>query len=162
MTRRGLFAVVMALGLLLVACGGEEPAPETDAGAEETEAPEMEGETVVVTATEYEFDMPDEFPAGPVSFSLVNEGKEPHFLDMFLLVEDAPPLKEFLKLPFKKAKEYFGGPLEHLDTVPPGETSPETLDVELTPGRYVYVCFIETKDGTPHAFLGMAGEFQVQ
>ena len=162
MTRRVSLALVLALGLFFAACGGEDPAPDTEAGAEQTEAPDAEGETVVVTATEYEFDLPDSLPAGPTTFSLVNEGKEPHFIDIVKLTDDAPPVADLIKLPEKKVSKYFEGPPNHIDTVKPGGTSAETLEIELAAGRYGYVCFIEAKDGTPHAFLGMAGEFEVQ
>ncbi len=44
----------------------------------------------------------------------------------------------------------------------PGETAKERITGELTPGTYGYACFLETKDGTPNAFLGMAGTFVVE
>lgn len=56
---------------------------------------------------------------------------------------------------------YFEGRPNEIPTVKPGETSAET-EIDLVAGRYGYVCFIEAKDGTPHAFLGMSGEFVVQ
>lgn len=69
---------------------------------------------------------------------------------------------DLIKLPDKKVGHYFEGPPNHLPTVKPGKTGDKTLEMELEPGRYGYVCFIEAKDGTPHAFLGMAGEFVVR
>ncbi len=35
------------------------------------------------------------------------------------------------------------------------------FNTTLKPGRYGYVCFVETKEGKPHAFLGMTGELTV-
>jgi hypothetical protein len=35
------------------------------------------------------------------------------------------------------------------------------VDLDLTPGTYMAVCFIPTADGTPHALLGMITNFTV-
>ena len=161
MRRSAVFAAVIVLGLMSVACGDDDPAA-TEPGAEQTsEAPAETGGEVTITAVDYEFDLADSYAAGTTTFTLVNEGEEPHFIDIVPLVADAPPVEDLLKLPEKKVGEFFAGPPNHIKTVKPGETS-EPLEVELEPGRYGYVCFIEAKDGTPHAFLGMSGEFTVE
>ena len=161
MKRRAAFAAVIVLGLLFAGCGNDEPAATTEPGAEETTPGPAAGGEVLISAVEYEFDLADSYAAGTTTFTLVNNGKEPHFIDIIKLTDDAPSVPDLLELSEKKSEQYFGGPLNHIKTAKPGETS-KPLEVELEPGRYGYVCFIEAKDGTPHAFLGMAGEFTVE
>lgn len=170
MKRRAVFAAVLALGLLLVSCGDDEPTVEPVAGAtteapateEETpEAPATEGGTVEITAVDYAFNVPAELPAGPTTFILTNAGDEKHFMDIVQLIDDAPPVEELIKLPDNKVGKYFASGPNHIDTLKPGETS-EPLEIDLVSGaRYGYVCFFSTKGEKPHAFMGMHGEFTV-
>ncbi len=161
MQRRSVLAVVMVLGLLFAACGNDEPAATNEPGAEETTPAPAAGGDVLISAVEYEFDLADTYAAGATTFTLANNGEEPHFIDIVPLTDDAPPVADLLELPDKKVEPFFAGPPNHIKTVKPGETS-DPMEVELEPGRYGYVCFIEAKDGTPHAFLGMSGEFTVE
>ena len=164
MKRVSIFAVVLVLGLFLVACGEDEPT--TDAGGEtetETTQPsEPEASEILVTAVEYEFDLPDTLPAGTTTFTLQNDGEEPHFIEIVELTEDAPELEKLLKMGENEIGQYFVK--QHkIPTAKPGETAKKTAEIDLVTGaRYAYVCFIPTKDGTPHAFLGMTGEFTVE
>ena len=160
--RRALLAVLLVLGLFFAACGGDEPTAGTEPGADETsEAPAPVGGTVVVTATEYAFDLTAELPAGTTTFSLVNAGEEKHFIDIVPLTDDAPPVGDLIELPDNKVEKFFAGPPNHIATVPPGETSTKTLEIDLQAGRYGYVCFFSEKGEKPHALLGMFGEFTV-
>lgn len=152
-------ALLTIMGVLLLgACGND--AIDTS-GAEATSPSPAGPHSVVITASEYDFDLPGELPAGPTSFTLTNAGEEKHFIEIIQLTADALPLEELLKLKEDELGPYFVGQPNGIDTVQPGETS-EPLEIDLEPARYAYVCFIEAKDGTPHAFLGMAGEFEVK
>lgn len=157
-------ALLFVLALVFVGCGEEEPTTDTGAPADDSSAPADEGGgEVLITAVEYEFDLADSYPAGTTTFSLHNDGEEPHFIDIVELTDDAPGLQELLKMKEKEIGQYFVGQPKHIPTAKPGKTAKKSLDIDLTSGtRYAYVCFIETKDGTPHAFLGMAGEFTVE
>ena len=155
-------ALMLALSLLLTVACGDSDSPE--AGGQDDAATEAPGadhgdEPMTITATDYAFDLEASYPAGTHTFELANEGKELHFIEIVELKADAPSVEELIKI--KKADKYFVRSAGGTKPVKPGETSP-TFEAELTPGRYGYVCFIETKDGKPHAFLGMAGEFTVQ
>lgn len=170
MQRRVLIAMFMVLGLLFAACGDDGADTGTDAGAEEqagdvaaSEDDEAAaGGEVLITATEYEFDLPDTLPAGPTTFTLKNDGKEKHFIDIVKLTDDAPSVDKLIKMPERKIGRYFEGQPNHLPTVKPGETGEKTLEIDLeSGGRYGYVCFIAAKGEPPHAFLGMRGEFTV-
>lgn len=157
----GLLLALLTLGA--VACGDDEAAtPEPWAQAtdgEETPAELPASGTVEIHATEYAFDVPLTLPAGPTTFTLINTGAEKHFIEILELKADAPPASELVKI--RKADKYFVRRVGGTKPVAPGATS-EPFEGELTPGRYGYACFIETKDGKPHAFLGMVGEFTVQ
>ena len=173
MKRSAFIAMLMVLGLLFAACGEDTGDTGTDAGAQDqaedtgddaAEHNEVEGGEVLVTAVDYEFDLPDTLPAGTTTFTLKNDGKKPHFIDIVPLVDGAPPVDKLIKMPQKKAESFFAGPPNHLPVVKPGETGKKTLEIELESGaRYGYVCFISDGKGKPpHAFLGMAGEFSVE
>ena len=163
MRRLSLFAVVVLLALVFVACGDDEPTTNNDAGAEPTEAAEPEDSEVLITAVDYEFDLADSYAAGTTTFSLQNDGEEPHFIDIVEIKPDAPALDKLLKMPEKKVGRFFVGKPHHIPTAKPGKMAKKSIDIELESGaRYAYVCFIENKKGVPHAFLGMAGEFTVE
>jgi hypothetical protein len=157
---RTAFAVVSA-ALLLAACGGggttggdqsQDPAA--------SEAPAVGGE-LQFFGTEYAFSVEESAPAGETEVTLVNQGEEPHMLDLVPITEDAPPVEELIRLPEKKVEKFFEGPPIHFPPVKPGETS-KTKTVELRAGRYGYVCFFAKKGEKPHAFQGMFGELTVE
>ena len=165
--RAGALLLALMLALLLAACGSDDNG-DTDAGAEneETSAPaeteEPEAAALEVTAKEFEFDVPETLPAGETTFSFVNDGKQPHEFALVELSEDAPALDKLLKLPEKKAEGFFTEAGHAF--AKPGESQEEAFTVELASGaRYAYVCFVQDpKTKTPHAFLGMNGEFTVE
>lgn len=163
-----LLAALMALALL-GACGGGDDEGTTDTGAEETsedteETPAddaaAEG-TLEFAGTEYAFSAPPTAPAGPTSITLVNNGEEPHMIDLVPLAENAPSVEKLLKMPQKKAQGFFAGQPITIEPIKPGETS-EPVEAELQPGRYGYVCFYSEKGEKPHALLGMYGEMTVE
>ena len=174
-----LFALLAALVLALgaAACGDddgdtEEPAAQgtTEEGSSEEEQTSEEDETddgsataLTVTAREYEFDFPATLEAGPVEITLQNEGEQPHHLILAKLSEDAPPIEELIEMPNPEkflAEDITGNNPPHAN---PGQTAKTTIETELTPGTYGYVCFIPDKEKKkPHALLGMNGTFEVE
>lgn len=163
-----LLAALVAL-TLLGACGGGDDEASTDTATEET-SEETEGtpaddeaaaSTLEFAGTEYAFSAPPTAPAGPTSITLVNNGDEPHMLDLVPLAENAPSVQKLLKMPQKKAQSFFAGQPITIEPIKPGETS-EAVEAELQPGRYGYVCFYSKKGEKPHAFLGMYGELTVE
>lgn len=165
-----LMRVLLALALAslmmgAVACGDDEesdPTAQEETDEEPTEAPEEEtsGE-VTISATEYAFDLPATLPAGTTTFTLQNDGAEPHFIQIVELQAEAPPVAELIQLPQKKAEAFFVREVAETDLVEPGEAS-QPFEAELTAGRYGYVCFFALKGDPPHAFQGMNGEFIVE
>lgn len=121
------------------------------------------------TAVDYGYEgLPDEVAAGTTVIVLTNESEndEIHEMGLVKLVDgDDISLEELLALPEVEQMEHiehFGGGV----FVAPGATSGTVVD--LTPGRWAYVCFIpigsvhgEMGEGAPHFTAGMAGEFTV-
>jgi outer membrane protein assembly factor BamE (lipoprotein component of BamABCDE complex) len=183
MSRKGilLVAVLAALALMSAACGsdtGNETGSEDerqgesadDEGAsdendaEETETDEGTGEGGAATyaATEFAFEGPDVLPAGDVTLTMDNQGKQMHELALGELLEgktkdDVQAL--LTKGVPKKAPTWFR---QVSGTgAAPGETG--TIDAELTPGTYLMLCFVPDKaSGKPHVMLGMMKEVTVE
>lgn len=156
MTRRLL---PVAIALVLAACAQEDD-PTIDAQPEatveeETTAPA--GSDIAVTAVEYKFHgVPEAVSEGEYTFTLENEGEEPHELYLFFISGDQG-IEELLELPEKEVSE-FTQAVDRAEAKPGGSAE---FTAGLVPGRFGYVCFVSAPDGTPHAFLGMAGEFTV-
>jgi plastocyanin len=152
MTRR-LTIPLMAVALFAAACGGQTT-PQGGGGGQTQDGPE----TVQVQAEDYKFGgVPDTLPAGEVTFELENVGEEPHEFGLVRIKGDQP-VEELVALPQKQSQKFIenvGGTFAE----PGQEGKPLTADLEA--GRYGYACFVTTKDGTPHAALGMFGEFTV-
>jgi hypothetical protein len=166
-----------------VSCAAEpEGAPVAEAVPAAT--PEVAAEeapvagVVEVTASDYVFHLPDEFPSGWTTFEFVNRGKEPHFF-LFTRLGDGHTFAEYAEQvgpAFGKAwealkggasKEEAGGILGAevpawywtmpqtggIGFVVPGETARTTMLLE--PGTYIMECYIKTPEGLFHTELGM-------
>ncbi len=121
-------------------------------------APQAKGPNVVtITTTEYAFAMPDTIPAGLTSFRLVNQGKELHHASLVRL-GDGKTVADFQAglaaamkshTPPPPWMSFAGGP----NAVTLGDTAVATQT--LTPGSYVFVCWIPSQEGVPHVMKGM-------
>jgi uncharacterized cupredoxin-like copper-binding protein len=110
-------------------------------------------QVVTLIASDYAFSGPDTIPAGVTTLRMVNTGREPHQagliradsgktiadLEAAMSAPGAPPAWAV----------FVGG----ANLVVPGDTSNATQ--LLTPGRYVFICFIPSPDGKPHFAKGM-------
>ena len=147
--------LLLAVALLLVACAQDDPTLGQPENGQPTDAPATEG--FVVTALEYEFQgVPEALATGEYTFTLQNAGEEPHELYLAYITSDQS-IEEIIELPEKQVNKV----TQAVDRVEaaPGESAEFTA--ALVPGRFGYVCFVQAPDGTPHAFLGMAGELTV-
>lgn len=105
--------------------------------------------------TEDRFEHPPEIAPGRTVFRVTNAGAEPHSLVIVELAEDVPPIDEQLRSPDRR-----GAPtLAQVPQRPPG--SRDIFAVDLTPGRYAFICFTRDAAGVPHALKGMSSEFRV-
>jgi hypothetical protein len=110
---------------------------------------------VDVVMREYRFDYAKNVPPGRVVFRVRNEGTLEHSLTLIGLPEDYPPIDEQLHSETRR-----GAPTLALVPVRrPGTGS--SFAVDLVPGRYAFVCFVQDADGVLHALKGMNSEFRI-
>jgi plastocyanin len=154
---KGVLMVSLAgLAVLAGACGSEttRQGGRGGSGGETPAAPE----TIEVQAEDYMFHgVPATVPAGEVTFALENQGEEPHDFGLVRITGDQS-VDELVSLPSKQSQKF----IENVGNsfAQPGRDGPP-LETDLEAGRYGYACFVTTKDGTPHAALGMFGEVTV-
>jgi uncharacterized cupredoxin-like copper-binding protein len=134
-----------------------------DAGGDEEEelaTEPIEGaEVIQVTGIDFEFEgIPDEVPAGDVSFEFSNEGEAAHEMIVFKLGEDAD-LDELLaseEEPSDEDAQEVG-----FTWARPGEGGVYLNAEGLDAGTYAVVCFIPGPEGKAHHELGMKQTFTV-
>ena len=142
--------------------------------------------TIAVAARDYSFENVPEVMATGAEITLSNESDaEVHEIVLVKIADvESRTIEELLELPDEESESLveFRGVLVAM----PGEegSNPEAGGSSITvtePGRYSMVCFIpqgadpalfaegaegeegpDLGDGTPHAFLGMVEEFQVE
>ncbi|AVR44406.1 hypothetical protein C7S20_03555 [Christiangramia fulva] len=120
---------------------------------------------VNIKAIDYAFQMPKEIKSGWVTFKFENMGHEMHFAQMYKFPDNvteegvlkfmANPSNEIFEKYIKGDITLIGGPGFHA----PGQQSQYTIQIE--PGTYGIVCNTRTKEGVPHADLGMYKYFKV-
>jgi hypothetical protein len=134
----------LALGAAGLACGGDDAddlASATGAGVARLHVTARE-DPVASTGDRYEFDMPDQVPAGAARLSVANEGDEEHHAQLFRL-NDGATVKELsgaLATGGPAAAATFGAFVGGTGLVAPGSESRADAVVELTRGTYVLLC----------------------
>lgn len=110
-----------------------------------------------VGMTEFRFEVQPDIPTGRVVIRAANRGRVAHQLVLTRLPADLPPLDAQLHSDARR-------PLETLRTLPsydPGQAG--TFAVDLAPGRYGFLCFLqEPGDTVSHALHGMNTEVTVR
>lgn len=137
---------------------------------------------VDVTATDFEFEAPDEIRSGWSTFRLTNEGNRSHMMELGRLPEgvgidevrsfwsaldslearlaagtiDTTEARETVaRIRPDGSVEWAGG----FGLLSPGRSSRMTLNLE--PGTYVLLCAVRGPEGMPHSRRGMLTEFTV-
>jgi len=127
-------------------------------------SPQSAPSQIDVTASDYAFALSSNVvAAGPVTFTLLNEGSEPHQMhiaavpDGFTAEQFVTTLETQGEMAAFQGVTWAGG----VNGVEPGETQVATA--ELAPGHYVVLCFIPTagEHGMPHVEMGMIDELEV-
>ncbi|RIK40265.1 MAG: hypothetical protein DCC55_15670, partial [Chloroflexi bacterium] len=145
--KKVLFAVValLLMSLALSACG----AVSASRVVEEAQIPQ-----VTIKTTDFAFDAPAQIEAGLVSITIVNEGEEPHHVQLARL-NDGVTLEQF-QAALQQGPDaaaplltWAGGP----GIVDSG--SEQMVTVQLDTGQYVLLCFVPDHNGAPHIALGM-------
>lgn len=151
--KKVLFAVValLLMSLALSACG----AVSASRVVEEAQIPQ-----VTIKTTDFAFDAPAQIEAGLVSITIVNEGEEPHHVQLARL-NDGVTLEQF-QAALQQGPDaaaplltWAGGP----GIVDSG--SEQMVTVQLDTGQYVLLCFVPDHNGAPHIALGMVAGMEV-
>ncbi|MGI8759078.1 MAG: hypothetical protein ACR2K0_07195 [Acidimicrobiales bacterium] len=154
--RRRRFAVpaaaVLTLTLGLAACGNDdddEAATTTTVADQETTTTEAGGETVDITAVDYEFQgVPDSVPAGTeLSFTNGSDGEVHEIVLLRINDDETRSVEELAALPESESEALFTqGPPALVSIALPGEEGMAVVgSTTLTePGRYALFCFIPT------------------
>jgi len=148
-----LFAIVMAVSLL--PRSGMVRAQEATRSPLALNYPELR-----MVATDYAFELAGETAAGLTLVTLENNGTELHHAQLMQLAEGESA--ETLQTALGQSPEaifglgrFVGGP----SVAAPGGQTQVILDLE--PGQYVALCFVESPDGVPHLAKGMVQSFEV-
>ncbi len=141
---RALLGAAVGAGLLGIACASSSGAPLPPSPT-----------TVVVEMREYAFDYKPPQAAGRVVFEVHNRGRLHHDFVLVPLPPDMPPVDEQLRGTTRRRLTL----LANLPPRPPGSRTVFAVDLE--PGRYALVCFVQDPDGQQHALKGMNAEFMI-
>ena len=107
--------------------------------------------------------MPDEVPAGATRISPTNHGAEAHHAQLFRLDDGKTmaDLERTLATGDPAATSEVGRFVGGTGLVDPGESSQADAILDLEPGTYAFICFVEGTDGTPHLAHGMLQPLEV-
>ena len=134
---------------------GTAATPATAASTASSAAPSA----VTIRTKDYAFDAPAEITGGTVTFHFFNDGPDIHHVQLIRLADGktVADLLAALKAPgpFPSWATEAGGP----NAVDPGHELTATIDV--VPGNYALVCFVDTPDHVPHLMKGMAQALRV-
>jgi uncharacterized cupredoxin-like copper-binding protein len=156
---RSLLAVAAAVALLGACTQRDADQVATTDSAAGEHAGHVMPNVVTVVANDFAFQAPAEIPAGLTRFVLKGQGKEIHHATIARL-EDGKTVADLMAAfktpgPPPSWVTFIGGP-----NVPdPGEEANATVD--LTPGNYALICFVDTPDKVPHFAKGMVHGFTV-
>ncbi|GGR06409.1 hypothetical protein [Deinococcus ruber] len=116
-----------------------------------------------IRMVDYRFELPQGVRAGTHTWRVLNSGQEPHFALLARLL----PGKTFKDAMASLMKNDQQGPppvdFEHsvyAQVLTHGQS--EDVSWNLSAGHYVVVCFVDNKQGVPHALMGMAQELVVR
>ena len=161
-----LTSAALAGVLLLGACGGG--GGNTDAAQENVEeepTEEVASGEISYFGTEFAFEGPDTIAAGETTFTLQNQGEQPHVLVAVELLDGKTidDVNTYLEehgaegRPPKWAKQV------KVEAFAKPGASASSKPVDLTAGTYAILCFIGDKETKKsHAELGMTKEITVQ
>ena len=158
MSIRSIVATAAAAAVLCACVKDDaDQAASTDSASEHTG--HAMPNVVTVVANDYRFDAPAEIPAGLTKFVLKGAGQQIHHATIARL-DDGKTVAD-LQAAFKTPGPppswvtFVGGP-----NVPdPGAEANATVD--LAPGNYALICFVDTPDKVPHFAKGMVHGFTV-
>jgi uncharacterized cupredoxin-like copper-binding protein len=116
---------------------------------------------LTVTMKDFLFDLPETLPAGPRTIKVINNGPEPHELNLLRLAEGKTleDVNQFLAAPNGPPPFVPVGGINGLDAGLSGY-----IEFDFEPGTYVAICYIPSPhaEGHPHFTLGMVKQIAVR
>ncbi len=163
--KRSVSALTLCGALFLAACGGggTEASGENESAA--TEAAEIPSGEVSYFGTEFAFEGPDTIAAGKTTFTLVNQGDQPHFIALVELLEGKTieDVNTYLEENGSKGKPPTWAKQVQVEAFAKPGKEATSKPVKLTAGTYAMLCFVGDKETKKsHAELGMTKELTVE
>lgn len=117
-----------------------------------------EGATVITgEMVDYAFELSEtSAPAGSIVFDVTNTGEYPHELLVMSLPEGITVDDVFEDESLFEQVRFHGFTFSE-----PGQDAPPLVLVDMEPGTYTIVCFVDVPEGVPHVMRGMILEFEV-
>jgi CubicO group peptidase (beta-lactamase class C family) len=160
MRQRPPRALCGAAALLLAACApSDQRAAAGDGAAPPAASAPSAPNEVTVRAADFAYEAPARIPAGMTTFRLANDGPNFHHMQIVRLdgAKTFADLQQALRKP---------GPLPGWAVVVGGPNAPDpkteaNATLDMRPGRYALVCFVDVPGGVPHLAKGMIKELTV-
>jgi len=115
---------------------------------------------LTVRMTDYAYEIPDTITAGHHVIRIENAGPQLHEM-VFVRLDSGKTAQDFMGWALKPTGAQPGSPVNGASLMTMGVAN--TVAVDLTPGQYALVCFVEdVKDRKPHFVHGMIKEITVQ
>ena len=146
------------LTIAIASCGGQSSAPSSSTP---TTSAQQSYPSVTIKAMDFSFDQPKTIPAGLVDLTFVNNGAQPHQIQLVRINngnydEFASALKKNGPVPSTlKLVTGAGG----ANTIDPG--GKQEVILNLTQGEYASICFVSGSDNVPHYMKGMLQQLTV-
>jgi hypothetical protein len=117
-----------------------------------------DGATVVTgELADYEFVLDTtSAPAGTIAFDVTNTGDYPHEIVVLQLPEGITVKDVFADKSLFEQVGFLGATFAM-----PGEQAAPLVMVDVEPGTYTLICFVDEPEGVPHVARGMILEFEV-
>ncbi|HUR22347.1 MAG TPA: hypothetical protein VMZ73_00600 [Acidimicrobiales bacterium] len=113
-------------------------------------------------ATEYRYTGPAVLPAGKVTVTLANRGKERHEMNIVRLKPGVTARQVVDAEAAGQDSEQLVADDEVGGVAPVDAGGTGMVELSLVAGTYGYACFVEAGDGQPHVAKGMFAEFSVR
>ena len=167
--------VAIAVATTLCACSQKEAAktdttkvaqagaPGTPAAAASQGSFDPATHVAVVHAKDFAFDAPDSISAGWTTFHLVNDGPNLHHVQLVRL-DSGKTAADFGAAMEASAKNHAPPPSWLVFAGGPNAPSPKSeadAMVNMQPGNYVLICFVDIPDHVPHFTKGMVRPLKV-
>ncbi len=120
---------------------------------------EIPSDATVITGelVDYAFELSEtSAPAGTIAFDVTNTGEYPHEIVIVGLPEGITVEDVFEDESLFEQVEFYG-----FTFADAGQDAPPLVLVDMEPGTYTLVCFVDMPEGIPHVMRGMILEFEV-